>query len=256
MHVPPVDDQPAPAIGIVECRAHRAGLAIGERRHRVEEVREAGDAVAQRGFDLVEGRVGVACGDHHAGVRFDLRTPGRESEDAAVAVQAVNADDRVVADGYIRALGGAMNLKSVDACTTRLRLELADRDRVGIEGLKRLGARGSVRVGDAGLQVVVGPMADQVASAIRSRLHEPGAGGAGGPDVAQVLATLGGNANVHKVEHAAGRLLVTVKDAAKIDQERLQSLGARGVALASASSVHVLHEDAPRLERELTPLLA
>jgi phosphotransferase system IIB component len=32
------------------------------------------------------------------------------------------------ADAYIRALGGASNLRAVDACATRLRLELANRD--------------------------------------------------------------------------------------------------------------------------------
>ena len=44
-----VDDDAAPAAGILERRAHRAGLAAGERRHGVEQVREAGEAVAQRG---------------------------------------------------------------------------------------------------------------------------------------------------------------------------------------------------------------
>lgn len=188
-------------------------------------------------------------------LRFDLRTPGREPEEAAAAVEAVNADDRATAEAYIRVLGGAANLKSVDACTTRLRLELADRERVDADGLKRLGARGTVRVGEAGLQVVVGPMADQVASAIRARLRE---GGGVEPSAlgGKILETLGGQSNVRRVELGAGRLLVTVKDASRIDERGLLALGARGIAVASESSVHVLHADAERLEQELAPLLA
>jgi N-acetylglucosamine PTS system EIICBA or EIICB component len=192
----------------------------------------------------------------HFIVRFNLRTPGREAQDSAAAVQAVSGDDREVAEAYIRALGGAQNLKSVDACTTRLRLEMGDRDRVDGDGLKRLGARGTVRVGATGLQVVVGPIADQVASAIRARLREPQAMGEATASGDKVLQALGGAANVSKVELAAGRLLVTVKDAARIDEPALLALGTRGVAIAGPSSVHLLHADAPALERQLSPLLA
>jgi PTS system N-acetylglucosamine-specific IIC component len=189
-------------------------------------------------------------------VRFNLRTPGREAQDAAAAVQAVSGDDREVAEAYIRALGGAANLTSVEACTTRLRLEMADREQVDADGLKRLGARGVVRVGATGLQVVVGPIADQMASAIRARLREPEGTGAMAAVGEKVLEALGGAANVRKVELAAGRVLVTVKDAARIDEQALLALGTRGVAIVGPSSVHLLHADAPELERQLVPLLA
>jgi PTS system N-acetylglucosamine-specific IIC component len=188
--------------------------------------------------------------------RFDLRTPGREPEEMAAAVEVGSADDRETADAYIHALGGAANLRSVDACTTRLRLELADRGRADAEELKRLGARGTVRIGDAGLQVVVGPMADQVASAIRARLHERRDEVEVRARGEKVLEALGGNANVRAIELIAGRLLVTVKDAARIDERALLALGARGIAVVSESSVHLLHGDARRLEQEIAPLLA
>jgi PTS system N-acetylglucosamine-specific IIC component len=106
--------------------------------------------------------------------RFNLRTPGRDPEETrgAGAAAPVRASD--AAGAYVVALGGAANLRDVSACTTRLRLELADRSRVDRDALKRLGARGTVDTGDAGLQVVVGPMADGIASDIRAHLASGG----------------------------------------------------------------------------------
>ncbi|HEV7136730.1 MAG TPA: N-acetylglucosamine-specific PTS transporter subunit IIBC [Steroidobacteraceae bacterium] len=101
-------------------------------------------------------------------VRFDLKTPGREEvEPAAVSLQAAPAD-RV--RSYITALGGAANLQSIDACTTRLRLIVRTQDAIDVEALKRLGARGVVRPSATALQVVVGPTADQLASEIREAI--------------------------------------------------------------------------------------
>ncbi|HUP28610.1 MAG TPA: N-acetylglucosamine-specific PTS transporter subunit IIBC [Usitatibacter sp.] len=181
--------------------------------------------------------------------RFNLRTPGREREVAPnAAVPAANASDREVALAYIGALGGAANLVSVDACTTRLRLELANREAANDAALRALGARGTVRVGVSGLQVVVGPMADQVAGAIRAALHEA----APAPlDTRAILAALGGSANMDGVEAAGGRVLVTVRDASRIDEAALRRLGVRGVARADSTHVQLLHPDPARLHAEL-----
>jgi len=189
-------------------------------------------------------------------LRFNLKTPGREAaSEAARDPIAAGGDDLQIALAYIRALGGAENLQTVGACTTRLRLELANRDRIDADALKRLGAKGTVRVGEKGLQVVVGPLADQVASAIRLRLH---AAEGDGDEVAggNLLAALGGKANVRRIEQAAGRLVVTVADASRIDERALVAQGARGVAIASTSSIHLLHEDVAMLEGKLAPLLS
>src|SRR5207244_429785 len=62
-------------------------------------------------------------------VKFDLPTPGREPREVvAMPVAAGAPGDAALAASYVTALGGAGNLKSVDACTTRLRLELGDRE--------------------------------------------------------------------------------------------------------------------------------
>src|SRR5262249_15003131 len=146
---------------------------------------------------------------------------------------------------FIAALGGATNIVDVAACTTRLRLVMADNTAIDEAALRRLGARGVLRSAGGGLQVVLGPMADQVAGEIRADLRSrgssplpaPPAGAAPGPAAASVadaaralLAALGGPANVRTVETAAGRLLVTAISFDSLDKSALSLLGIRGVA--------------------------
>jgi PTS system N-acetylglucosamine-specific IIC component len=206
-------------------------------------------------------------------VKFDLKTPGREADSASQTVEAGVGGNAGVADGFITALGGAANLKTVDACTTRLRLVLADRNLVNEEALRRAGSRGMVKLGDHGLQVVLGPIADQVAGDIRARLAMPrtaadGASAAGAPtsvtpsretpastgpipSVADLLTALGGRRNLLRFDAAAGRLMLKVADAGAVDEEALTALGVRGVARPAPGSVHVLHPNAPALQQLL-----
>jgi PTS system N-acetylglucosamine-specific IIC component len=144
------------------------------------------------------------------------------------------------ADGFIAALGGAANLKSVDACTTRLRLVLGDRDRVDVEALRRLGASGTVKTGADGFQVVVGPTADLVAEQIRERLANPQPAPAGSTLEAALREAMGGTANVRTMETGAGRMLVTVNDASRIDEAALRRLGVRGIARPTTGSLQLL----------------
>jgi PTS system N-acetylglucosamine-specific IIC component len=190
-------------------------------------------------------------------VRFDLKTPGRDAlESAAAALPAMPAERARV---WISALGGATNLVSVDACTTRLRLLVADQAAVDEAALRQLGVRGLVRPSANTLQVVVGAMADQVAGEIRSALHGAASSaavpGVAAPalatpapdtlavppaDAAALLAALGGRANVRGVEAAASRLRVSVGDAALLDRAAIRGLGLRGVAIPRAGCVHVI----------------
>ena len=78
-------------------------------------------------------------------VRFDLKTPGREADEAGAARRDAPAAGASGAAAWVHALGGARNLVTVDACTTRLRLVVADQASVDEGALKRLGARGVVR---------------------------------------------------------------------------------------------------------------
>jgi N-acetylglucosamine PTS system EIICBA or EIICB component len=180
-------------------------------------------------------------------VRFDLKTPGREPVEAAAAedFSRVRGSDR--ASAFIAALGGAANLRTVDACTTRLRLDVVSHDGVNTEALKSLGARGVLRLSETAMQVVLGPIADQVAGEIRTRLRMPQAAALptstatpGGLPVAGLLTALGGRTNVLAVEAASSRLRVTVRDAEAVDATALRMLGLRGFARIRPDLVHVL----------------
>jgi PTS system N-acetylglucosamine-specific IIC component len=103
-------------------------------------------------------------------VKLNLKTPGRDvAGTSAPTTVPTSAGERAV--GYIVALGGAGNIVSVDACTTRLRLVVGSQDVVDAEALKSLGARGVVRPSATSLQVVIGANADQVAGEIRDALR-------------------------------------------------------------------------------------
>jgi PTS system N-acetylglucosamine-specific IIC component len=175
-------------------------------------------------------------------VRLDLATPGREPEDgAAPAAIPVSAGGR--AAGFIVALGGARNLLEVAACTTRLRLILNNNQSIDEKALKQLGARGVLRTSTQGLQVVLGPMADQVAGEIRDALKSaaPIEGGAHGDcDAEGLLAALGGRGNVTRFDTGAGRLLFRAKRAQDVNLDALRRLDIRGVALPSADSIQLL----------------
>ncbi|WP_372237916.1 PTS transporter subunit EIIC [Pseudomonas sp. LP_7_YM] len=180
--------------------------------------------------------------------RFNLKTPGREQ--VVVSAAQVAQSDR--AGAYIQALGGADNLLSIDACTTRLRLQLADRSKAQDAALKTLGALAIVRPGNAGsLQVVVGPLADGLADELRNALphankapvsnvgkepYQP----VGVAQAAQWFEALGGRGVVDVECVALTRLRVQLKNGQSLATSRLDALGAQGVRSLGNGVWHVL----------------
>jgi len=176
-------------------------------------------------------------------VRLHLSTPGREADDTLAQAAPVASDGR--GRSFVDALGGAANLTEVSACTTRLRLTLVDNRAIDESALKRLGSRGLLRSSNTGLQVVLGPIADQVAGEIRDaqRAGVPSAEpriAAVSFDAPAMLAALGGRQNVGEVECFAGRMLVRVADPKAVDEPALKRLGIRGVARPTAGSMQLL----------------
>lgn len=176
--------------------------------------------------------------------RFDLKTPGREAEPTAAEARPLSGQR---GEDFVAALGGAANLIGVDACTTRLRLVVADQGAVDEAALKALGSRGMVRPSDKALQVVLGPIADQVAGEIRAAiaggraLSKPAvATPAAAFDVGPWLAGLGGAGNVVEAGLKAGRVCVRLVDPAALDEAALTARGARGVARLADGSVQIL----------------
>jgi PTS system N-acetylglucosamine-specific IIB component len=77
------------------------------------------------------------------------------------------ADDRP--EKILAGLGGKENVIEVEGCITRLRCELEDMSLLDEPALKAAGAMGVVRMG-SGVQVIVGPEADTIASDIEDLL--------------------------------------------------------------------------------------
>jgi PTS system N-acetylglucosamine-specific IIC component len=107
--------------------------------------------------------------------KWNMRTPGREPEDEFEAEEQANitagadsatstvAGGSVATDSkaeqVIAAFGGRENLVNVDACITRLRMEVADKSKVDQARLKSLGAAGVIEVGNS-VQAVFGTSAE------------------------------------------------------------------------------------------------
>ena len=179
--------------------------------------------------------------------RFELATPGREpTADVATATQ-VTAGDR--GRQFVSALGGPLNLGSIDACTTRLRLTLNDAAAVDEPALRALGARGIVRPGVNALQVVLGPIADQVAEELRAAASTTRNGSTTEEAVA-IAATLR-PAGIRGVEVCGSRLVIDVEDPSRLIPEELDRLPVRGWAMVRNGVQIIIGPHAGTVKSEL-----
>lgn len=107
--------------------------------------------------------------------KFNFPTPGRngnyiEQEEGAGNGAAANVQADSLAPAIIELLGGAENIEDVDACMTRLRVTVLDREKVANEAAwKEKGALGLI-VKDRGVQAIYGPKADVIKSDIQDLL--------------------------------------------------------------------------------------
>ncbi len=121
-------------------------------------------------------------------LKFNLQTPGREEEpsqenqeatSSAAATEpqtATVAETQEPADNsrgaqYLRGLGGKDNIKTIDACATRLRVEVVNADAVDTPALKAIGARGVVKSAGGAVQVIIGPEAELISDEVKKYLH-------------------------------------------------------------------------------------
>jgi PTS system glucose-specific IIC component len=142
----------------------------------------------------------------------------------------------------VAALGGARNIANLDACITRLRVELHDLQRARPAELRRLGATGVMQVGN-GLQAVFGTRSENLKTDIEEYLARAGAPAEThtGVEPDAWRAALGGADNITDIEVAAlTRLRVQVIDAARIDEAALERAGARGLMRVNNRLVHVI----------------
>ena len=97
-------------------------------------------------------------------VKWDLKTPGREDEDAdETKVVLANNDFTAVAKAVLEGVGGKENVASIDNCITRLRLEIKDYTKVDEKAIKAAGVAGVIRPSKTAVQVVIGTKVQFVA---------------------------------------------------------------------------------------------
>ena len=89
--------------------------------------------------------------------KFNLKTPGREDQEQEIR----NSSVAKLPFDVLDAMGGKENIKHLDACITRLRVEVNDKSKVDVQGLKALGASGVLEVGN-NMQAIFGPKSDQI----------------------------------------------------------------------------------------------
>ncbi len=179
-------------------------------------------------------------------VRFDLPTPGREALESAPAGPALTADAKAAA--FVAALGGAANLRGIDACATRLRLAVVDAGAIDEPRLRQLGARGVLRSSPTSVQVIVGGIADGLAMEMRTvvdaaPLTVVAPAVAVTASDAQVpvglIGALGGDGNLLTVSRHGTRLRVVVSERSRVDEVALAA-GVRAVASVSDDTLHLL----------------
>ena len=196
--------------------------------------------------------------------KFDLKTPGREIEEAVMSSDAATDIAHGFAKQLVLAFGGRANIKSLDACITRLRVELNDVGKANPDKLKALGAAGVVTVG-SGLQAIFGtrsenlktdmeeylktagpeadavetpsPVATPAPAGIVSKLRDPEAA----TKARDLIAALGGIGNIERVDACAEtRLRLVLENEGSVDETALRSAGAVGVMRLANRTLHLV----------------
>lgn len=118
--------------------------------------------------------------------KFNLKTPGREDDfDDDNFEETESNGTRVSASGnnpskggtlaekadiVLAALGGKENIEVLDNCITRLRLTLKDASIIDEAALKKAGASGVMKLDGKNVQVIMGTLADPLASQMKKLL--------------------------------------------------------------------------------------
>ena len=195
--------------------------------------------------------------------KFDLKTPGRELEDEAEGAAAPVVAAGGMAGELVAAFGGRANIRSLDACITRLRVELVDPAKASRDRLKALGAAGVVEVG-TNLQAIFGTRSENLKSDMEEYLRsgaEPAAPApaapapaipavpmrASAPDAdalraaSSIAVALGGFRNIASSEACAlTRVRVKVVDPALVNDAALRQTAVAGVMHVGGNVLHLI----------------
>lgn len=106
----------------------------------------------------------------YAIAKFDIKTPGREN-DVAESSLLNNKEYDKVAELVIRGLGGRENIKRVENCVSRLRVDLHDQKKIDMAVLKDSGSLGSFIPSNNHAHVVFGPHVEFVRNAVDDQMN-------------------------------------------------------------------------------------
>ena len=103
---------------------------------------------------------------------FNMKSPGREDDDLEAEKRVVLSNDNFteVAKIVLEGLGGKENVKSLDNCITRLRLEIKDYTKIDEKKIKSAGVAGVMRPSKTSIQVIVGTKVQFVADEMKKML--------------------------------------------------------------------------------------
>jgi PTS system glucose-specific IIC component len=160
----------------------------------------------------------------------------------------------------VAAFGGRTNIRSLDACITRLRVEIVDPAKASPDRLKALGAAGVVTVGN-NLQAIFGTRSENLKSDMEEYLRAGGAEAAAlaptvvlktpivpsAPDpaaaraAASIAVALGGPRNIASAEACAlTRVRVKVVDPALVNDAALRKSAVAGVMHLGGNVLHLI----------------
>ena len=214
----------------------------------------------------------------------DLKTPGREADDAPVVAPLESSGAALpFAARLVAAFGGAANIASLDACITRLRVDLHDLSRASAAELRRLGATGVMTVG-TGMQAVFGTRSENLKTDMEEYMRDagtpagvvaprtgaptgrPGLAGSAAAVVsavdharaARLVDALGGPANVRGIHVVAtSRLRVELVDAALVRAPAAADAGAGAMWEVAPGVLHlVIGAEAPAVAAALAEACA
>ncbi|MDR0356703.1 MAG: glucose-specific PTS transporter subunit IIBC [Deltaproteobacteria bacterium] len=201
-------------------------------------------------------------------VLLDIKTPGRLPSEQEVVMSSSEQDKFGFSQKIVWALGGRGNIAKLDNCITRLRVEVADPEKVDSRTLKSLGAAGVVKRGQS-VQAIFGTQVGIIKSDIDEFLKTAGdsaelpkhmavalvadseAAGEKTPErpvapaapeeLEKIRRLLGGEDNIVNFKAAASsRLIVSVKDKNLVKFEEAKTLGLAILAPHLSESLQII----------------
>lgn len=152
--------------------------------------------------------------------KFNLKTPGREESEtvtSSTSSASLTPETNNFVPELIAAFGGATNIKTLDSCITRLRVQVENINLVNPQAFKKLGASGSVVAG-RGVQVIFGTKSENIKTSIEEYLQTKS-----NPTHVDWLALVGNADNITSAQVVSGtRLRIAVKNPTLVQLKELK----------------------------------